>query len=210
MTSRDDAAREAAGDFGDPFRPVTADERAYELTLGPTVDPLWVAVKRLVPDGGAGRDALYTRLDSAEKRAERAEAELAAIKERNEEVGQDEGWWIGGAWGDYGEPVVPLRILSYVIGGELDQKVESVDPGFALTYAEQVARADRAEAEVAALPRRWGMRVEHPGPWGLPCVYECESEDDARAIIAEYQEAYPTERFTLVSWLVTEPEEVTS
>lgn len=43
---------------------------------------------------------------------------LAGIIDRDDEVGEDEGWHIGGAWGDYGEVVVPLRILSYVIGGE--------------------------------------------------------------------------------------------
>lgn len=82
-------------------------------------------------------------------RIESLEAERAGIRERDEEVGTDEGWWIGGAWGDYGEAVVPLRILSYVIDGALDQKVTSIEPGFALTYAEQVARADRAEARLA-------------------------------------------------------------
>ena len=51
--------------------------------------------------------------------------------------------------GDYGEVVVPLRILSYVIEGELDQKVASIDPGFALTYAEQVRRAETAEEKLA-------------------------------------------------------------
>ena len=41
------------------------------------------------------------------------------------------------------------RILSYVIEGELDQKVASTDPGFALTYAEQVRRAETAEEKLA-------------------------------------------------------------
>ena len=76
-----------------------------------------------------------------------AATELAAIKARAEEVGQDEGWHIGGAWGDYGEVVVPLRILSYVVDSALDEKIVSTDPGYAATYAEQVSRADRAEAE---------------------------------------------------------------
>lgn len=76
-----------------------------------------------------------------------AATELAAIKARADEVGEDEGWHIGGAWGDYGEVVVPLRILSYVVDGALDEKVVSTDPGYAATYAEQVARADRAGAE---------------------------------------------------------------
>ena len=83
-----------------------------------------------------------------------AEAELAAIKARAEEVGQDEGWHIGGAWGDYGEVVVPLRILSYVVDGALDEKIVSTDPGYAATYAEQVARADHAEAERDDLEER--------------------------------------------------------
>lgn len=80
-----------------------------------------------------------------------AEATLAAIKARDEEVSTDEGWWIGGAWGDYGEVVVPLRILSYVIDGNLDQKVTETSPDYALTYAEQVARADQAEARIQAV-----------------------------------------------------------
>lgn len=79
------------------------------------------------------------------------EAELAGIKQRDAEVGEDEGWWIGGAWGDYGEAVVPLRVLSYVIDGNLDEKLSSVDPGFALTYAEQVVRAEVAESRLAAV-----------------------------------------------------------
>ncbi|RRJ85921.1 hypothetical protein EG850_11080 [Gulosibacter macacae] len=77
------------------------------------------------------------------------EAEIEGIKRRDAEVGEDEGWWVGGAWGDYGEAVVPLRILSYVIDGKLDEKVTSIDPGFALTYAEQTARAEDAEAKLA-------------------------------------------------------------
>ena len=76
-----------------------------------------------------------------------AATELTAIKARSEEVNEDEGWHIGGAWGDYGEVVVPLRILSYVVDGALDEKIVSTDPGYAATYAEQVARADHAEAE---------------------------------------------------------------
>ena len=75
------------------------------------------------------------------------ERKLSGILARAEEVRQDDGWCIGGAWGDYGEVVVPLRILSYVIEGELDQKIASTDPGFALTYAEQVRRAEIAEAK---------------------------------------------------------------
>ena len=79
----------------------------------------------------------------------REELKLSGILARAEEVRQDDGWGIGGAWGDYGEVVVPLRILSYVIEGELDQKVASTDPGFALTYAEQVRRAETAEEKLA-------------------------------------------------------------
>ncbi|MGO2112567.1 MAG: hypothetical protein ACTH31_13240 [Pseudoclavibacter sp.] len=81
-------------------------------------------------------------------RAEAAETALEGIKRRDAEVGDDEGWWVGGAWGDYGEAVVPLRILSYVVGGKLDEKVASIAPGFALTYAEQTARAEAAEARL--------------------------------------------------------------
>lgn len=93
---------------------------------------------------------------------DQAEGTLTAIRDRDEEVCDDEGWHIGGAWGDYGEVVVPLRVLSYVIGGELDQKVVSTDPGYAATYAEQTARADRAEAERdAALARIERVREVH-------------------------------------------------
>lgn len=76
-----------------------------------------------------------------------ATEELARVKSRAEDVAEDEGWHIGGAWGDYGEVVVPLRILSYVIDGKLDEKIVSTDPGYAATYAEQTARAEKAEAE---------------------------------------------------------------
>ena len=79
----------------------------------------------------------------------REELKLSGILARAEEVRQDDGWCIGGAWGDYGEVVVPIRILSYVIEGELDQKIASTDPGFALTYAEQERRAEEAEAKLA-------------------------------------------------------------
>lgn len=98
----------------------------------------------------------------AKERADRAEAKPAAVKERREEVGQDEGWWVGGAWGDYGDALVPLRISSYVIGGELDQKVASIDPGFALTCAEQVARADRGRL---ASPRLGRCCPRGTSPW---------------------------------------------
>lgn len=94
-----------------------------------------------------GSDDVLALLDALDE----AEASLAAIKARDEEVSTDEGWWIGGAWGDYGEVVVPLRILSYVLDGNLDQRVQETDPGFALTYAEQVARADRDEARIKAV-----------------------------------------------------------
>lgn len=113
------------------------------MTVHPN-DRDWDHLDALVDeDPIALRDAAW-RLAVA---LDQAEATLAAIKARDEEVSTDEGWWIGGAWGDYGEVVVPLRILSYVVGGELDQKVTETSPGYALTYAEQVARADQAEAE---------------------------------------------------------------
>lgn len=89
--------------------------------------------------------------DAALARIRELEAEVAGIKRRDDEVGEDEGWWVGGAWGDYGEVVVPLRILSYVIDGKLDERVSSIDPGFALTYAEQTARAEAAEAKIDAV-----------------------------------------------------------
>lgn len=95
----------------------------------------------------AARTAVPALLDMLDQ----AETTLAAIKARDEEVSTDEGWWIGGAWGDYGEVVVPLRILSYVIDGNLDQKVTETSPDYALTYAEQVARADQAEARIQAV-----------------------------------------------------------
>ena len=95
--------------------------------------------------------ALYTKEETLDRLSRAAvpdaATELAAIKARAEEVDEDEGWHIGGAWGDYGEVVVPLRILSYVVDGALDEKIVSTDPGYAATYAEQVARADHAEAE---------------------------------------------------------------
>jgi len=94
--------------------------------------------------GGTGVEAL-------EAEVARLRDVLTGIKERDAEVGEDESWWIGGAWGEYGEAVVPLRILSYVIDGNIDEKVASIDPGFALTYAEQVARADADEAKLARI-----------------------------------------------------------
>lgn len=90
-------------------------------------------------------------LARADERIAELEAEIEGIKRRDAEVGEDEGWWVGGAWGDYGEAVVPLRILSYVIDGNLNEKVTSIDPGFALTYAEQTVRAEAAEAKLAAV-----------------------------------------------------------
>ena len=95
----------------------------------------------------------------------REEPKLSGILARAEEVRQDDGWCIGGAWGDYGEAVVPLRILSYVIEGELDQKVASTDPGFALTYAEQVRRAEEAEAKLAEAREEAGpaLRIDDDG-----------------------------------------------
>ena len=101
----------------------------------------------------ARTDAIAWREQGRELDAEvkRLRGRLTGIKERDAEVGEDESWWIGGAWGEYGEAVVPLRILSYVIDGNLDEKVASIDPGFALTYAEQVARADAAEAKLARI-----------------------------------------------------------
>lgn len=123
-----------------------------------------------------------------------AATELATIKSRADEVGEDEGWHIGGAWGDYGEVVVPLRILSYVVDGALDEKIVSTDPGYAATYAEQVARADRAEAErdaalaaierVRALHRNTGPSQGYDsrfrGGYGMlgDCCGECGSHGE--------------------------------
>lgn len=108
-------------------------------------DPL-VSTLRLLAEERARADRAEAEVRLYRQSMTLVQAELDAIKERREEVGQDEGWWVGGAWGDYGEAVVPLRILSYVIDGELNQKIDSIDPGFALTYAEQVSRADKAES----------------------------------------------------------------
>lgn len=104
----------------------------------------WQAEQDRLDESGIAKVAARRAVKIAE-----LEAELDGIKSRDAEVGEDESWWIGGAWGDYGEAVVPLRILSYVIDGNLDEKIASTDPGFAITYAEQVARADAAEAKLA-------------------------------------------------------------
>lgn len=95
------------------------------------------------------RVTAYAPVGAALTPEAREELKLSGILARAEEVRQDDGWCIGGAWGDYGEVVVPIRILSYVIEGELDQKIASTDPGFALTYAEQERRAEEAEAKLA-------------------------------------------------------------
>lgn len=113
----------------------------------------------------AGREAVAFKAGFDAGAGWQAERDAEGIKRRGAEVGEDEGWWVGGAWGDYGEAVVPLRILSYVVDGKLDEKVASIDPGFALTYAEQTARAGAAEAKIAAVR----AIVEAPPPmFGRP------------------------------------------
>ena len=159
MTSRDDAVRAEAQSEALRRWPLWRPTGDYELDA-----------EGYDEQSAQGQNAESEALSAAfadgfVAGADRAEAELDAIKERHEEVSQDEGWWIGGAWGDYGEAVVPLRILSYVIDGELNQKIDSIDPGFALTYAEQVSRADRAESFLDRI-----LHAAHVsyGPAGVP------------------------------------------
>lgn len=79
---------------------------------------------------------------------------LAGIIDRDDEVGEDEGWHIGGAWGDYGEVVVPLRILSYVIEGEFvgedfDRMIEAVRAEEREKAAQIAEEFDPVEAALA-------------------------------------------------------------
>jgi hypothetical protein len=86
-----------------------------------------------------------------------ADSERAARAERDSIVRRierlhSEDWWVGGAWGDYGEVVIPLRALSTLTGPLADHAPEwQTDPGFAATYGDLRATMDRLAAENAAL-----------------------------------------------------------
>lgn len=89
------------------------------------------------------------RLTASERNAR---AELDSIRRRIERL-HNEDWWIGGAWGDYGEAVIPLRALS-TLDGPLDPGSDpkwETDPGFAATYRDCRATIEAQESRIAHL-----------------------------------------------------------
>lgn len=93
-------------------------------------------------------------------------AERDSILRRIGRLESDESWWVGGAWGDYGEAVIPLRALSTLTGPLADAGPEwETKPGFAATWGDLRATVERQEAEftdlragIAALRDEWRIR----------------------------------------------------
>ena len=77
-------------------------------------------------------------------------AEVRAVRAERTEVMKlldDEAWWVGGAWGDYGEPVVLARNVAERLGADYDRDREDRTADYAANYAEAVSAAHAAEQE---------------------------------------------------------------
>lgn len=84
-----------------------------------------------------------------------ARGERDSMKRRLELLTADESWWIGGAWGDYGEVVLPVRALHMVLGqkmvGQSAVGEPELDPGLASTYRDLRATVEDLSDENARL-----------------------------------------------------------
>lgn len=79
-------------------------------------------------------------------------AERDSILRRIDRLESDESWWVGGAWGDYGEAVIPLRALSTLTGPLADDGPEwETDPGFAATWGDLRATVEEQASELSDL-----------------------------------------------------------
>lgn len=80
-----------------------------------------------------------------------ARGERDSMKRRLELLTADESWWIGGAWGDYGEVVIPVRAVSMVLGQKMVDQDEpgapELDPGLAATYRDLRATVEHLVSE---------------------------------------------------------------
>jgi hypothetical protein len=104
----------------------------------------------------AVHDAM-ARLVAENERLRRSEwtarAERDSIKRRLERLTADESWWIGGAWGDYGEAVIPLRAVWMALGDK-DSEPPELEPGLAATYRDLRATVEHLVAENDRLQTR--------------------------------------------------------
>lgn len=78
----------------------------------------------------------------------KARGERDSMKRRLELLTADESWWIGGAWGDYGEVVIPVRAVHMVLGWK-DAELPELEPGLAATYRDLHATVEHLSAENA-------------------------------------------------------------
>src|SRR5258705_13763243 len=80
-----------------------------------------------------------------------ARGELDSVRRRLDLLTADESWWIGGAWGDYGEVVVPVRAIHMVLGQKMAGQEEAgepeLDPGLAATYRDLRAVVEHLVSE---------------------------------------------------------------
>lgn len=102
----------------------------------------------------------------------KARAGHDSIRRRLRLLTDDESWWIGGAWGDYGEVVIPIRAIHMVLGdrflGDIPTETPELDPGLAATYRDLRATVEDLTARLDA------VRALHvPLPDGHPRAGQC-------------------------------------
>ena len=77
--------------------------------------------------------ALVDEIERLRESEREARADRDSIRRRLRLLTDDESWWIGGAWGDYGEAVIPIRGIHMVLG-DVSAEVPETTPGLAATY----------------------------------------------------------------------------
>lgn len=80
-----------------------------------------------------------------------ARGERDSMRRRLDLLTADESWWIGGAWGDYGEAVIPVRAIAMVLDRKMVDQDEpgapELDPGLAATYRDLRATVEHLVGE---------------------------------------------------------------
>lgn len=99
---------------------------------------------------------------------ERARAEAAEQKVQAAlALVDDEAYHVGGAWGDYGEPVLLARNVAEALGEDYDRPRDERTAEYAANYAEAVEAAEAAERErdtLRELVRHLSGCVKRGGP----------------------------------------------
>lgn len=163
-----------------------------ELTHGASL-----ALIRELRDALVAAHADNERLRSSEWAAR---GERDSMKRRLELLAADESWWIGGAWGEYGEAVVPLRAIWMVLGEKgVDQsKVgePELNPGLAATYRDLRATVEhlaadneRLRADLTDVAHQIEMRAHESAVMAKSGSYDAGREEAWRASFLSIEQA---------------------